>query len=108
MPGHTYRVTVYYDNPTGRTLPDAGMGVVGGLFIPDGGAAWPPADNAEPAWNIDRSDPAASMTTRSSAADDSQGETALSGTGSDEPRATRLIADHAAERMNSTGALAMS
>ncbi len=53
VPGHTYRVTVYYDNPTGRTLPDAGMGVVGGLFIPDGGAAWPPAERGDSLYQVD-------------------------------------------------------
>ncbi|HEX4575065.1 MAG TPA: hypothetical protein VH158_08030 [Gemmatimonadales bacterium] len=44
VPSHTYRVTVYYDNPTGRPIPDGGMGVVGGLFVPDRGTAWPHAD----------------------------------------------------------------
>lgn len=40
-PAHRYRVTVYYDNPTGHTIPDGGMGVVGGLFVPDAGVTWP-------------------------------------------------------------------
>jgi hypothetical protein len=40
-PGERYRVTVVYDNPTGRTLPAGGMGVVGGLFVPDDPAQWP-------------------------------------------------------------------
>ncbi|HYK82356.1 MAG TPA: hypothetical protein VEU55_04365 [Gemmatimonadales bacterium] len=44
VPTHTYRVTVYYDNPTGHPLLDGGMGVVGGLFVPDRGVAWPGAD----------------------------------------------------------------
>src|SRR3989475_3800389 len=35
VPDHRYRVTVYYDNPTGQAVPDGGMGVVGGLFVPD-------------------------------------------------------------------------
>jgi len=43
-PAHRYRVTVYYDNPTGRFIPDGGMGVVGGLFVPDRGAQWPATD----------------------------------------------------------------
>jgi hypothetical protein len=48
IPTHRYRVTVYYDNPTGKVIPDGGMGVVGGLFVPDNARAWPvtnPADS---------------------------------------------------------------
>ena len=44
VPSHRYRVTVYYDNPTGQPIPDGGMGVVGGLFVPDRGREWPAAD----------------------------------------------------------------
>ncbi len=44
VPSHRYRVTVYYDNPTGQAIPDGGMGVVGGLFVPDRGIAWPGAE----------------------------------------------------------------
>jgi hypothetical protein len=40
-PSHRYRVTVYYDNPTGQRIRNGGMGVVGGLFSPDRGVAWP-------------------------------------------------------------------
>ena len=40
-PEHRYRVRVIYENPTGETLVEGGMGVVGGLFIPDRDAAWP-------------------------------------------------------------------
>ena len=40
-PSHRYRVTVYYTNPTGAAIPDGGMGVVGGLFVPDRGVRWP-------------------------------------------------------------------
>ncbi len=43
-PDRTYRVTVHYDNPTGELLPQGGMGVVGGLFVPARGAVWPRAD----------------------------------------------------------------
>jgi hypothetical protein len=42
-PEYTYRVTAYYDNPTGQTLAEGGMGVVGGLFVPAKGAVWPTA-----------------------------------------------------------------
>jgi hypothetical protein len=44
VPTHTYRVAVAYDNPTGQPIPDGGMGVVGGLFLPDRGVEWPAAD----------------------------------------------------------------
>ena len=44
VPQHRYRVTVAYDNPTGQPIPDGGMGVVGGLFVPDHGVTWPAAN----------------------------------------------------------------
>lgn len=52
-PDHTYRVTVTYDNPTGQTLPDGGMGVVGGLFVPSGDRAWPVADTSDELYRLD-------------------------------------------------------
>jgi hypothetical protein len=42
----TYRVTVHYDNPTGAPIEAGGMGVLGGLFVPDRGAVWPSADTS--------------------------------------------------------------
>ena len=33
-PDHVYRVTVEYENPTGETIPEGGMGVIAGLIIP--------------------------------------------------------------------------
>ena len=45
---HVYRVTVAYDNPTGETLVDGGMGVLGGVFVPSRGAAWPALDPNDP------------------------------------------------------------
>lgn len=53
VPGDTYRVTVVYDNPTGRTLPAGGMGVVGGLFVPDDTAHWPGVDPADSLYRQD-------------------------------------------------------
>lgn len=47
VPDHRYRVTVFYDNETGHTLPDGGMGVVAGLFAPSPEATWPAADEAD-------------------------------------------------------------
>lgn len=54
VPDHTYRVTVHYDNPTGATIPDGGMGVVAGVFLPAGDAAWPKADPSDPLYALDR------------------------------------------------------
>ncbi|HEX9704890.1 MAG TPA: hypothetical protein VGA20_06555 [Gemmatimonadales bacterium] len=47
VPSERYRVTVVYENPTGRALPAGGMGVVGGLFVPDEGVKWPRVDVAD-------------------------------------------------------------
>lgn len=43
IPEHRYRVTVYYNNPTGQRLEDGGMGVVAGLFQPAKDVTWPVA-----------------------------------------------------------------
>ena len=55
-PEHRYRITVTYDNPTGRVIPDGGMGAVAGLFIPDRGTTWPAVDPADPAYSQDLHD----------------------------------------------------
>jgi hypothetical protein len=52
-PAHRYRIIVSYDNPTGRPIPDGGMGVVGGLFVPDEGHAWPAADPHDSLYQAD-------------------------------------------------------
>lgn len=44
VPDHLYRVTVEYDNPTDQVLPQGGMGVIGGLMVPENPDAWPAAD----------------------------------------------------------------
>lgn len=41
-PSHTYRVTATYYNPTGRPIPDGGMGSVAGVVIPL--KEWPRAE----------------------------------------------------------------
>lgn len=51
-PDQSYRVVVEYDNPTGDTIPQGGMGVVAGLFYPDG--RWPAADTTDPDYQADR------------------------------------------------------
>ena len=55
FPDHTYRVTVHYDNTTGENIPDGGMGVVGGVFMPAMGEQWPAADPNDPLYVLDRS-----------------------------------------------------
>ena len=52
-PEHRYRVRVVYENPTGKVLPDGGMGVIGGLFIPDRDAAWPEPNTGEALYQKD-------------------------------------------------------
>lgn len=43
VPAHRYRVTVFYNNPTGQRLEAGGMGVVAGLFKPAKTVTWPAA-----------------------------------------------------------------
>lgn len=45
---HTYRLTVIYDNPTGDTIIDGGMGVLGGVLKP--AEDWPTVDPQDPAY----------------------------------------------------------
>lgn len=50
---HVYRATVFYNNTTGKTLADGGMGVVAGVFMPTKGGAWPRADVTDPLYALD-------------------------------------------------------
>lgn len=52
-PAHTYRVTAVYDNPTGDTLRDAGMGTIAGVFRP--ARAWPGVSRSDSVYVLDRS-----------------------------------------------------
>jgi hypothetical protein len=52
-PTHRYRVRVIYDNPTGQPIPNGGMGVVGGLFMPDRKAPWPATNEADSLYQKD-------------------------------------------------------
>ncbi|HTI05967.1 MAG TPA: hypothetical protein VL549_11650 [Gemmatimonadales bacterium] len=52
-PRHRYRVRVVYDNPTGHTIANGGMGVVGGLFIPAKGTVWPATDPSDSLYQQD-------------------------------------------------------
>ncbi len=62
LPTHRYRVTVTYDNPTGRLLPRAAMGSVAGLFIPDAGTQWPTVDTTNAVYRRDLNDVLNAMT----------------------------------------------
>lgn len=53
VPEHRYRVRVVYDNPTGKVLPQGGMGVVAGLFVPDGDVPWPTVNPNESLYKED-------------------------------------------------------
>ncbi len=53
VPSHRYRITVRYNNPTDHTLRAAGMGAVGGLFVPDRGTHWPAVDTADAVYRED-------------------------------------------------------
>jgi hypothetical protein len=53
VPEHRYRIAVSYDNPTGAPIPDGGMGVVGGLFVPDRGVTWPATEPSDSLYRQD-------------------------------------------------------
>jgi hypothetical protein len=52
-PDHVYRLTAVYDNPEGRTIPDGGMGVLGGLMMLPRGTRWPAMDRQDPDYVAD-------------------------------------------------------
>ena len=52
-PTHRYRVRVIYENATGQTIQAGGMGVVGGLFMPDRKAVWPATDATDSLYQQD-------------------------------------------------------
>ena len=52
-PAHTYRVRVVYENPTGKPIRQGGMGVVGGLFVPDRDAVWPKTNPSDSLYQQD-------------------------------------------------------
>ncbi len=52
-PSRTYRLTAVYDNPTGDTIVDGGMGALGGIIMVDRDAAWPGVDPEDPEYALD-------------------------------------------------------
>jgi len=46
--GHTYRLVAVYENPTGATLVEGGMGALGGIIMPSGNVSWPEANHTHP------------------------------------------------------------
>lgn len=50
---HTYRLTVEYDNPTGATIVDGGMGALGGVVLVGGDTKWPTVDSKDPDYKRD-------------------------------------------------------
>jgi hypothetical protein len=55
-PSHMYRVAVTYENPTPQTIPEAAMGSVAGLFVPEFGSRWPGVDTTNAVYQRDLSD----------------------------------------------------
>ncbi len=72
--GERYRLTAIYDNPTGDVIPDGGMGTLGGVILPERGAAWPRVDRQDPAFVEDMA--------RTLAGEHGAGMTSMHGTGS--------------------------
>ena len=52
-PDHVYRLTAVYENPTGRTIPEGGAGVMGGIMLLSRGAHWPSVDPSHPDYVAD-------------------------------------------------------
>lgn len=50
---HEYEVRVVYENPTADTIRFGGMGIVGGVFVPNRGERWPTVDTTNVAYRTD-------------------------------------------------------
>src|SRR3989442_14997978 len=53
VPTHRYRLPAVYQNRTGRSIRDGGMGAAAGLFVPDRGAEWPAVDTQDTLYQRD-------------------------------------------------------
>ncbi len=52
-PTHVYRLTAFYDNPTGHTIPEGAMGAFGGILVLSHGSRWPAVDRSDPEYRKD-------------------------------------------------------
>jgi hypothetical protein len=53
LPSHTYRLTAFYHNPTGKAIPDGAMGTLGGVLVLSRGGVWPAVNRADPEYRKD-------------------------------------------------------
>jgi hypothetical protein len=53
VPEHSYRLTVEYENLTGETIVDGGMGSIGGVVLPVDMDAWPSVDKDLQIYQLD-------------------------------------------------------
>ena len=51
---HSYRLTVVYNNPTGQTIVNGGMGTLGGVVLVSGDVKWPLVDLKDPEFKVDQ------------------------------------------------------
>jgi hypothetical protein len=52
-PDHRYRLTAEYENPTGKVIPNGGMGALGGIVMPDSDRRWPAAARQDSVYQHD-------------------------------------------------------
>jgi hypothetical protein len=50
---NTYRLTAFYDNPTGKMIPLGGMGALGGVVVPSNANEWPSVNRKDPEYLYD-------------------------------------------------------
>jgi hypothetical protein len=52
-PDHRYRLTAEYENPTGKVIPNGGMGTLGGIVMPASDSRWPAAAREDSVYRHD-------------------------------------------------------
>ena len=53
QPDHRYRLTAEYENPTGKVIPNGGMGTLGGIVLPASDSRWPAAARQDSVYQHD-------------------------------------------------------
>ncbi|HEX9108677.1 MAG TPA: hypothetical protein VF832_15640 [Longimicrobiales bacterium] len=53
VPAHLYRLTAFYENPTGHVIPEGAMGTLGGILVPARGSVWPAVNRSDPEYKKD-------------------------------------------------------